>query len=359
LIKISPLVATDYGQACALLGLQEEPVLDVVSLTETGLVLRSLAFWQHWLPCHFHVTPSLYVAREEGTVLGFISLHNSGKSKSCWRIDNLVVHPQHRGRGIAQELLRYVFAQFGSQGVSHFIAEVAGDNDAALSLFAAGGFCRSAQVTYYRLIPDSGTALVDNNSADIKPATTLHKQLLFQLFQDSLPPNLRMVLDLVAEDFRIKELPQFTTVEIAKNRLMRRRIWYLVCEDTDRHTLTAAAKITAQPGLGYRVDLAIHPGWQHLTSTIVNGTINALVESKPQMPIWMRVYDFQTDVHGILKERGFERMGDFFLLSREHWQRAKYPKKRKADAKVALKPIPNSVINFPLATDRNRITPET
>jgi hypothetical protein len=76
------------------------------------------------------------------------------------------------------------------------------------------------------------------------------------------------------------------------------------------------------------------------------------------MPIWARVYDFQTDVHSVLKERGFERMGDFFLLAREHWQRAKYPKKRKVEANVGLKPIANPVINFPLATDKTGIAPE-
>lgn len=360
LIKIGPLVATDYGQACALLGLQEEPVLDVVSLTETGLVLRSLAFWQHWLPCQFHVTPSIYVAREEGTVLGFISLHNIGKAKSCWRVDNLVVHPEHRGRGLAQELLRYAFAQFGSQGVSHFVAEVAANNEAALSLFAACGFCRSAQVTYYRLVPNSETGLVESEaSSTFKPASTLHKEPLYELNQDSLPPNLRVVLTLSPEDFRIKELPEFTSVEIAKNRLMRKRVWYIVSEDTERHTLTSSAKITAQPGLGYRVDLSIHPGWQHLTTDLVNETVNSLVKLRPSMPVVVRVYDFQASVIDVLKERGFERIGDYCLLSREHWQRAKHPKKRKAEPSVVLKPITNPVINFPLATERSGIQPES
>lgn len=369
MIKIGPLVATDYGQACSLLGLQEEPVLEVVSLTETGLVLRSLAFWQHWVPCRFHVTPSIYVAREEGMVLGFISLHNLGKSKTCWRVDNLVVDPEHRGRGIAQELLRYVFAQFGSQGVSHFIAEVAGSNDAALSLFAACGFCRTAQVTYYRLMPEqaneegceTGSALglasgsvppLSSIDDVFKPATTLHRHPLFELSQDALPPDLRLVLGLAPEDFRIKELPQFTAIELKKNRLLRRRVWYLVSEDTDRKTLTASARITAQPGLGYRLDFAVHPGWRQLSEPLVKYAVNSLLKGVPKMPIWVRVYDFDTEIHATVKELGFERMGDYFLLAREHWQRAKHPKKRKVDAAAALKPITRPAINFPLASEQ-------
>lgn len=351
MIKIGPLVATDYGQACALLGLQEEPVLDVQSLTESGLVLRSLAFWQHWVPCRFHVSSSVYVAREEHMVLGFISLHNIGKSKVCWRVDNLVVHPEHRGRGIAQELLRYVFAQFGSQGVSHFIAEVSAHNDAALSLFAACGFCRSTQVTYYKLLPDSQAELIQPDFDQFHIAVPSQKQALYAVFQESLPPDLRLVLNLSPEDFRVRDLLAFTSIEKSKNRLMRRRVWYWIAEDPDRKVITAAVRVTAQPGLGYRLDAAIHPGWRHLGKDIINHTINSLLLADvPRMPIWLRAYDFQTELHEAAKDRCFERMGDYFLLSREHWQRAKYPRRRKVDG-AALAPI-SPAINFPLATER-------
>jgi GNAT superfamily N-acetyltransferase len=361
-IKIGPLVATDYGQTCALLGLQEEPVLDVQSLTESGLVLRSMAFWQHFMPCRFHVTPSIYVAREERMVLGFVSLHPVGKSKSCWRIDNLVVHPEHRGRGIAQELLRYVFAQFGSQGVSHFIAEIGPHNDAALSLFAACGFCRSAKVTYFRLNPapaegaagqqTDASAECAGVSGDFHIAMPGHKEALYQLFQDSLPTDLRQVLNLSADDFRVRDLLAFTTVEKAKNRLMRRRIWYWFAQDAERHTMTGAVRITAQPQLGYRLDLAIHPGWRQVSHDILQHAINNLLTDVPRQPIWVRLFDFQSDAQQILVDRGFERMGDFFLLSREHWQRAKYPKKRRA---ARLKSIGNPALNLPLATERGTL----
>lgn len=368
MIKIGPLVATDYGQACALLGLQEERVLDVQSLTESGLVLRSLAFWQHWVPCRFHVTPSIYVAREEHMVLGFVSLHPVGKSKACWRIDNLVVHPEHRGRGIAQELLRYIFAQFGSQGVSHFIAEIGPHNDAALSLFAACGFCRSAKVSYFRLNPSTQTEIDDltdehllsqesASSSEFHIAIPGQRQALYQLFQDSLPPDLRQVLNLSPEDFRVRDLLAFTSVEKSKNRLMRRRIWYWFSQDQERRTMTGAVRITAQLQLGYRLDLAVHPGWRHLSSALLNQAINSLLTNVPRQPIWVRLYDFQTEAEQTLVQRGFERMGDFFLLSREHWQRAKYPKKRRVDR---LKPIANPAISFPLATERGIISkPQT
>ncbi len=144
MIKIEPFLATDSTQMRALLRYQDEPVPYEAFCAEEILFNSGLVFWQHWLPCRFHLAPAVYVAKEDGVILGLISLATQGKAGSCWRIDHLVVHPHHRGRGIAQKLLQYVFALFGSQGVSHFIIEVSCDNSPAMSLLAASGFRRAA-----------------------------------------------------------------------------------------------------------------------------------------------------------------------------------------------------------------------
>ncbi|MBX9685103.1 MAG: GNAT family N-acetyltransferase, partial [Candidatus Obscuribacterales bacterium] len=108
MIKIGPLLTSEYKQAATLLKLQAEVVNESSESEDSELVLRSLAFWQHWLPCQLHMAPSMYVAREDSQLVGIISLQHMSKSKTCWQINKLVVHPEHRGRGIAQELLRYV-----------------------------------------------------------------------------------------------------------------------------------------------------------------------------------------------------------------------------------------------------------
>lgn len=353
MIKIGPLTAVDHMQVRTLLRLQQEPVFDITSLTEGGLVVRSLAFWQHWLPCQFHVTPSVYVAREENTIVGFISLHNTGKAKCCWRVDHLIVHPEHRGRGIAQELLRYVFALFGSQGVNHFLAEVSIHNDAALSLFASCGFCRSAKVSYFQLEPDCRKPSPEPPDDEFRIATPSQKHMLFQLHQDVLPADLRLVLSQTADDFAVSEPLPYTSVEKSKERLMRKRVWYWVSEDHDRHVLTSAVRVTAEKEFGYRLDFAVHPGWRHLSADLVNFAVNSLLSGAPKAPVWARVYDFQSEIQEALRQANFQATGEYFLLAREHWLRAKRPGKRKADATVAISPITSPAINFPLAADRN------
>jgi hypothetical protein len=243
--------------------------------------------------------------------------------------------------------LRYIFALFGSQGVSHFVAEVSAFNDAALSLFAAGGFCRSSRITYYEMDEAGRSEPLAALGEDFRLATPSAKNLLFQLHQDALPPDLRLVLQQVPDDFKVQDLIPYTSVERNKQRLMRKRVWYWVNLDPERHSLRAAVKVTAQAEFGYRLDFAVHPGWKGMSGAVVDYAINSLVADAPKAPICARVYDFQPEIAEALKQRKFERTGDFFLVAREHWQRARKPK-RKADATVGLSPA----INFPLATER-------
>ena len=120
MIKIEPFLAVDSTQMRALLRHQDEPVSYETFCAEEILFNSGLLFWQHWLPCRYHIGAAVYIAKEDGVMLGLISLLPHSKSGSCWRIDHLVVHPQHRGRGIAQKLLQYVFALIWQSGSQSF-----------------------------------------------------------------------------------------------------------------------------------------------------------------------------------------------------------------------------------------------
>ena len=348
MIKLGPLSAGEYKQAAMLLGLQEE-VLNPEELVfdESTLLLQGLAFWQHWLPFNMHVTPSLYVAREDNQVLGVIVLHHIGKSRGCWQIDKLVVHPDHRGRGIAQELLRYVFAQFGSQGASFFLAEVPALKEAALTLFDNCGFCRSARVTFYKFNP----ACVQGERPTpegFRPALPHFQQALFQLHSEVLPPALRQSLQLCPDDFKIKPTIPFTSVERNRNKLMRDRLWYWVSYESERKVVTSAARVTARPSAGYLLEYFVNPGWKHVTEDLVRYSVDRLLADAPQLPIGAKIYDYQSGLHEALLSNGFERCGESFLLCREHWNRAKTKKTMRATGGIPAltKPI------IPLATDR-------
>lgn len=359
MIKIEPLLATDYVQVRGLLKHQPEFVPAENFCNPSDFFFRGLTFWQHWLPCQLHLVTSVYVAREDGVVLGIIALRALGKSKTCWEIDHLLVHPAHRGRGIAQELLRYAFAQYGSQGVSHFISEVSDQNAAALSLFAACGFCRCAKSTHYKLefSPQLGAAA--SPSLPFRLATPNDKHALFQLYQDALPPDIRQIFAYHPDDFAVSDTA-FERMERLRRKFVRKRVWYWVLEDSERRTLTCAVKVTAHSEGDFHLTFAVHPGWTQHAAELVSHCLQSLRSTGSTTDIpwptgtrWIamaRVFDFDSSLIEAIQNEGMERTGGFCLLSREHWLRAKRPNKIKERSK-GIPAIGNPVINFPLATD--------
>jgi L-amino acid N-acyltransferase YncA len=346
LIKIEPLFATDTTQTRALLRHQDEPMPYETFCAENEASLHGFTFWQHWVPCRLHVASSVYVAKEDGIVLGLISLKNIGKSRSCWRIEHLVVHPTHRGRGIAQELLRFAFALFGSQGVSHFIAEISDQNSAGLNILGNCGFRRCAKITHYQVPADYE---IDTDGADFaafRLALPEDKQRLFVLHQDSLPPDHRLIYELVADDFSVADLPLESFEKVSK-KLIKRKNWFWVSQDPERKALTAAVRVTAHQQSDYHLEFAVHPGWTHMAPQIIIYALTMMRRAGMKGMIQIKAFDYQPSIVGALENAKLDRVGSFSLLAREHGLRAKLPKKLRLEAPVKLAPIANPAINLP------------
>lgn len=349
MIKIEPLFATESTQVRALLRHQGEPVPYESFCAEDRYMITGLTFWQHWLPCHWHISPSVYVAKEDGLVIGMISLHPIGKSKNCWQVDHLVVHPNHRGRGIAQELLRFAFALFGSQGISHFVAEASDQNQAALAILANCGFRRSARITHYQVPADLRIdAKVDAKAEEnFRLAITEDQASLFQLHQDVLPADLRLTFQYLPEDFYVFPLKVESLDKLAR-RLIRRKSWFWVASDSERKVITSACRVTAHREGDYHLEFAVHPGWAHTSRDLVNFVLSIMRRAGMKGMVIAKAYDYQNSVIEALEEAGLERAGDFSLLTRDHWLRAKSPpKKLSLERTVGLNPLGKPAINIP------------
>jgi RimJ/RimL family protein N-acetyltransferase len=355
MIKIEPLFATESTQVRALLRYQDEPVPYESFCAEDRYLITGLTFWQHWLPCHWHISPSVYVAKEDGIVIGMISLHPIGKSKNCWQVDHLVVHPNHRGRGIAQELLRFAFALFGSQGISHFVAEAADQNPAALALLASCGFRRSARITHYQVPADLKLVTPDEkfegangiNLDSFRLALPEDQGSLYQLQQDVLPADIRLTFQYIPEDFYIFPLKVESLDKLAR-RLIRRKSWFWVSCDPERKVITSACRVTAHREGDYHLEFAVHPGWTHTAKDLVNFVLAIMRRAGMKGMVIAKAYDYQSSVIEALEAAGLERAGHFSLLTRDHWLRAKSPpRKLSLERTVGLTPLGKPAINLP------------
>lgn len=356
MIKIGPLFAMDTAQTRALLRHQNEPMPFESFCAEDALALRGFTFFQHWLPCNMHFAPMAYIAKEDGIVLALISISSVGKSRACWRIEHLVVHPNHRGRGIAQELLRYAFATFASQGAAHFVAEVSDQNSAALSLLGSTGFRRCYRVTHYQVPVDFDLpASVDSDdSSAFRLAIPQDRQGLYQLFQECLPPDLRLTYEYVPDDFLVSEVPTESFDKLSR-KLIKRKIWYWVSQDPDRKNLTAAVRVLAHREGDFHLEFAVHPGWAHTTEDSILFTLGIMRRLNMRGVISIKGFDFQPHVVKAIEKLGLERTGTFSLMARDHWVRAKQKRVVRKEAPISL---PSPGINLPLPAERSLLPAE-
>lgn len=340
----------DTAQTRALLRHQNEPMPFESFCAEDALALRGFTFFQHWLPCNMHFAPMAYIAKEDGIVLALISISSVGKSKSCWRIEHLVVHPNHRGRGIAQELLRFAFATFASQGAAHFVAEVSDQNSAALSLLGNTGFRRCYRVTHYQVSVDFDLpASVDGeDSSPFRLAIPQDRQALYQLFQECLPPDLRITYEYVPDDFLVSEVATESFEKLTR-KLIKRKIWYWVSQDPDRKNLTAAVRVLAHREGDFHLEFAVHPGWAHTAEDTILFTLGIMRRLNMRGVISIKGFDFQAHVVKAIEKLGLERTGTFSLMARDHWVRAKQKRVVRKEAPISL---PSPGINLPLPAER-------
>jgi ribosomal protein S18 acetylase RimI-like enzyme len=91
----------------------------------------------------------IYVARQGGKAIAMAALHFSTSTAEGGKVAGLedcVVHPEHRRKGIGKALLEYVIAQARAEGVLRVMLLTDGDNTRAQALYRKLGFARSSML---------------------------------------------------------------------------------------------------------------------------------------------------------------------------------------------------------------------
>jgi ribosomal protein S18 acetylase RimI-like enzyme len=91
----------------------------------------------------------IYVARKGATVIAMAALHFTTSSAEGGRVAGLedcVVHPEHRGKGIGEKLLGYVLEQAKAEGALRLMLLTDGDNTRAQALYRKLGFAPSSML---------------------------------------------------------------------------------------------------------------------------------------------------------------------------------------------------------------------
>lgn len=93
----------------------------------------------------------IYCAREGSVVLGMVSLlftvSTAEGGRSAW-LEDMVVHPDHRNRGVGERLIQYALQDGQKLGCTRVTLLTDGVNTAARRFYERMGFQLSEMVTY-------------------------------------------------------------------------------------------------------------------------------------------------------------------------------------------------------------------
>jgi ribosomal protein S18 acetylase RimI-like enzyme len=98
----------------------------------------------------------VYCATESNVVLGMVVLlftvSTAEGSRAAW-LEDLIVHPNWRGRSIGSHLVNHALAEARMAGCLRVTLLTDGDNHPAMRLYSRAGFVRSAMVPFRRNLP--------------------------------------------------------------------------------------------------------------------------------------------------------------------------------------------------------------
>jgi L-amino acid N-acyltransferase YncA len=83
-----------------------------------------------------------YVWVEDGRVIGSVSMQRAAPRSNTWLVANVAVHPDHRRRGIARQLMQATLDSIRGQAGAAAILQVDDDNLGAINLYRQLGFGR-------------------------------------------------------------------------------------------------------------------------------------------------------------------------------------------------------------------------
>lgn len=270
------------------------------------------------------------VPQEEGNgsaIAGMAQMSPRNAKETRWHVDNIAVHPDFRGQGIARQLLDDVFAYYIERNAERFTLEVDTTNTGAIQLYEKLGFRRYSTLYYHKMNARTLGGFRDLKEVSIPPGLRLRNnndaQALLNLYEQSIPQHIRSVEDRSIADFQHGVLDEAT--RWLKKSLKRSQTLHWVVEDPQRECLVASLEISAQlRQLPHVIQMTVNPGYSDLTETLLRFALHQLAQIRIN-PVLIGSYECQRPKRDAVKALGFKKLTADFLMVKESLERIVIP----------------------------------
>jgi hypothetical protein len=315
-IKIRPVRLTDNKQLHSFFTEVDTPVIPEYFANTTPWVLTGpLRSLHSRLPLSWKTLQEGYIAIENNTIQGLISLEPDSRSKHRWKINQLYLKPN--AYDVGKLLIDYIVNKYGADGVETFITEIDALNTDAANLFqnACGfRFCTNEHIFKHDL---EGTNGGINNLPQLKKFTSADSTRLYDLHLECLKPQAKVSLEKTAKDF------SFNLADVLKRQAKGISQFRWVLEEPEsKHFIAANSIVTFDNNVFYIYIYTALP-YADYYSSLVDFCFHQVGLRNRKATAYIRVCEAiqsHSKLLNVLQERELEQVQSTILIVKDYWR---------------------------------------
>ncbi|ACC79106.1 GNAT family N-acetyltransferase [Nostoc punctiforme] len=278
-----------------------------------------------WFPNPLQYRLCAYVAEQGRMLLGMIQVSPFNRTRSTWRIDQVLLERGVDKQGIGSQLLRHCFESILEART--WLLEVNINDIEALALYRQNGFQRLAEMTYWEIGPEllAELAQAEPDLPNLLPVSNADAQLLYQLDTASMPPLVRQVFDRNTRDFKTSLFGALT--DAVKQWLTKTEIVSGYVFEPQRKAAIGyfQVQLDRKGEVPHVATLTVHPAYTWLYPELLS-QLARIAQDFPQQGLQLASSDYQAEREEYLERIGAKRIEHTLVMSRSVWHKLRESK---------------------------------
>ncbi|MHC5724769.1 MAG: GNAT family N-acetyltransferase [Nostoc sp.] len=278
-----------------------------------------------WFPNPLQYRLCAYIAEQGRMLLGMIQVSPFNRTRSTWRIDQVLLERGVDKQGIGSQLLRHCFESILEART--WLLEVNINDIEALALYRQNGFQRLAEMTYWEISPELLVELAqaEPDLPNLLPVSNADAQLLYQLDTASMPPLVRQVFDRNTRDFKTSLFGALT--DAVKQWLTKAEVVSGYVFEPQRKAAIGyfQVQLDRKGEVPHAATLTVHPAYTWLYPELLS-QLARIAQDFPQQGLQLASSDYQAEREEYLERIGAKRIEHTLIMSRSVWHKLRESK---------------------------------
>ncbi|MDF5739737.1 MULTISPECIES: GNAT family N-acetyltransferase [unclassified Nostoc] len=278
-----------------------------------------------WFPNPLQYRLCAYVAEQGRMLLGMIQVSPFNRTRSTWRIDQVLLERGVDKQGIGSQLLRHCFESILEART--WLLEVNINDIEALALYRQNGFQRLAEMTYWEIGSEllAELAQAEPDLPNLLPVSNADAQLLYQLDTASMPPLVRQVFDRNTRDFKTSLFGALT--DAVKQWLTKMEVVSGYVFEPQRKAAIGyfQVQLDRKGEVPHVATLTVHPAYTWLYPELLS-QLARIAQDFPQQGLQLASSDYQAEREEYLERIGAKRIEHTLVMSRSVWHKLRESK---------------------------------